>query len=407
MSKFGINSIKNCMRIICFIILTTILGFDGFSQEILSQPTSKFITRLPFKQYSGGVMIVNATFENVKDTLNFILDTGSGGISLDSATCKEFKIAVTASDTTITGIGGVHKVPFVFDKTLHFPNLTIPHLNFHVNDYSLLTSVYGEKIDGIIGYSFFNKYIVHINFDSTFIDVYSIGKMQYPDDGTMLNPLFTAIPIQWATIKDKNKYGFNFYFDTGAGLYLLLNEKFVQDSSILLRRRRPVLTQVEGMSGKSQMRLTIIKELKIGPYKFRNVPTYLYRDEYNVTNYPYVGGLIGNDLLRRFNLIINYAAREIHLTPNKNFSEAFDYTYTGLGMYFVNGEVVVEDIIPKSPAEKAGIAEGDVIVGVNNNLSNSIQAYKDILQSPNQTVTLLIRRQGKLKILTLYTLSIR
>jgi hypothetical protein len=395
------------MKFICFVILCLLIGFTAIGQEIFSQPEAKLITRFPFKQFSGGVMIINAQFDNVKDTLNFILDTGSGGISLDSSTCNEFKILTTASDTTITGIGGVRKVPFVFDKTLHFQGLSVPHLNFHVNDYSVLTSVYGQKIDGIIGYSFLSKYIVKVNFDSSFIEVFTQGKIEYPKKGTMLNPIFTALPIQWATLKDKKKLGYNFYLDTGAGLYLLLSEKFVKDSSILLSRRKPVLTQAEGMAGKSQMKLTVIKELKVGIYKFKHVPTYIYNDEYNVINYPYIGGLIGNDLLRRFNLIINYGAREIHLLPNSNFNEPFDYAYTGLGFYFIDGEIIVEDVILKSPADRAGFEVGDVIVGVNTNISNNIQVYKDILQTPNETIRVLINRKGKLKLLTLNTISIR
>jgi predicted aspartyl protease len=395
------------MKISCFILFAFLTGFNVVGQEILSQPSSKFITRFPFREFSGGVIVINAQFNNVKDTLNFILDTGSGGISLDSATCTEFNIATQASDTTITGIGGVRKVNFIFDKTIHFKGLSIPHLNFHINDYSLLSSVYGEKIDGIIGYSFFSKYIVKINFDSLFIDVYSLGKMDYPQKGTTLTPVFTALPIQWASLKDNTKQNFNFYIDTGAGLYLLLSEKFVNDSSILLKKRKPVITQAQGMAGKSQMKLTVIKEFKLGPYKFKNIPTYIYNDEYNVTNYPYIGGLIGNDLLRRFNLIINYAAREMHLLPNSNFKEPFDYAYTGLGIYFVDGVIVVEDIIATSPADRAGFKIGDEIIGVNSNLSNNIQAYKDILQTTNESIKILIRRKNVIKLLTLNTLSIR
>ena len=91
---------------------------DVQAQEILPQQEAKFITRFPFKQFSGGVMVLQAQFGNVPDTLNFILDTGSGGISLDSSTCAEFNIPLRPSDTTITGIGGIRKVSFAFDQTL-------------------------------------------------------------------------------------------------------------------------------------------------------------------------------------------------------------------------------------------------------------------------------------------------
>lgn len=389
-------------------ILITFLSFGlCHAQEILSQPEARFITRFPFKQYSGGVMVLQARFADIPDTLNFILDTGSGGISLDSMTCAEFNIPLQATDTTITGIGGIRKVAFSFDKKLHLPGLTVEHLNFHVNDYSVLTSVYGEKVDGIIGYSFFSRYIVKINFDSSMLEVYSPGNIEYPKGGTVLHPVFTALPIQWLTIRDKVKMGFNFYFDTGAGLCFLMSEQFAKDSGILLSRRKPVVTQAEGMGGKLQMRLTLIKELRVGPYHFHYVPTYLYTDLNNVTSYPYTGGLLGNDLLRRFNMIFNYPKREIHLLPNTHFDESFDYAYTGLGIYYVDGKILVEDVIKGSPADKAHFMVGDELISVGKNFSNNIQTYKNILQTPNEEIKVIVKRGNALLDLTIYTQSIR
>lgn len=395
------------MRKIFFIIFYLFTLARLQAQELLPQKEAKFITRFPFKQFSGGVMVIQACFGNVPDTLNFILDTGSGGISLDSSTCAEFNIKLKASDTTITGIGGIRKVAFAFDQSLSLPGLKIEHLNFHVNNYEVLTSVYGEKVDGIIGYSFFSRYIVKINFDSSIIEVYSPGRIDYPKSGYLMHPAFTNLPIQWLNIKDKKSLGFNFYIDTGAGLCLLLSEKFAKDSSILLSRRKPVVTQAEGMGGKLQMRLTLIKEVKVGPYKFKSVPTYLYKDNYNVTSYPFTGGLLGNDILRRFNMVINYPNREIHIIPNKHFNEEFDYAYTGLGIYYVEGRIMVEDVIAGSPADKANFKVNDQIIAVNRNFSQNMQAYKYILQKPYESIKVLVKRDGVLKELVINTVSIR
>ena len=386
-------------------IICTLSICDG--QELLAPlPQAVFITRFYFKQYSGGVIIVKAKLENLPDSLNFILDTGSGGISLDSTTCATYHLKPTPSDTTIRGMGGEHKVSFLFNKQLHFPGLTVSRLNFHINNYEVLSSVYGEKIDGIIGYSFFNKYIVKINFDSAYITVYRPGELNYPRGGTILRPSFTTLPIQNLTFKDKKKQDFNFYFDTGAGLCFLLSEQYAKDSSILLSKRKPFHTQAEGMGGRLQMRLTVVKMVQVGNYRFRNVPTYLFKDEFRVTSYPFVGGLLGNDLLRRFNLIINYPKKEIHLQPNTHFNEPFDYAYTGMAIYYNEGLIIVEDIIIGSPADKAGLKVDDVIIGVSNNFTNNIMAYKTILQSSNEKIKMTLRRNEVLMQVTIKPLSI-
>lgn len=362
------------------------------AQEYFSPPSSQLITNFPFRQYSGGVVMLRAKLDNYADSLNFILDTGSGGISLDSATVEYLHLPNEASERTIRGIAGLKKVRFANNHKLKFPGLTVDSLNFHINDYDILTSVYGEKIDGIIGYSFLSRYIVKLDYDTMRMFVYTKGTFKYPRGGYLFRPTLASIPITPARINDASDISSRFFFDTGAGLSLLLTDEFVGDSSIFSKKKKVYDTQAEGLGGKTYMRLTTVKDFRLGPYRFRRVPTYIFEDQYNVTNYPYLGGLIGNDLLRRFNVILNYDRREIFMTPNRHFREPFDYAYTGLGIYFINGQVTVTDVMKGSPADKAGFIEGDIIIAINNNMSRNIQSYRNLLQQPGEKLKFLVVR---------------
>ncbi len=379
---------------------TAIFGHKGLAQEN-SSPKATLITRFPFTILSGGIIIVPARLDNFPDTLNFILDTGSGGISLDSAVVEYLQLVKTPSERILRGIAMIRKVSYVTNRTLHLPNLDVEHLDFHINDYELLTSVYGVRIDGIMGYSFLNRYIVKVDYDKNMLEIWSPGTIKYPKGGLTLNPSISGIPVFNATISDGTAVAANFYFDSGAGLCILLSEAFEKDSSVLVKGKKVLITQAEGIGGKKSMRLTTVKEVKIGRYKFKKVPTHIFDDDYNVTSYPLLGGLIGNDLLRRFNLIINYNEREIHLKPNTHFRESFDYSYTGLGVYLVNGQIVIEDVLEGSPAEKAGLQPGDVLAGINTTIGGNIQSYKNMLQEVGAKLKLLIVRNGELLIVTL------
>ena len=396
-------------RALLLALLMPVLFFSGpglEAQEKFVAAPARLITSFPFTVFTGGVMLVRARIGDFPDTLNFILDTGSGGISLDSVTCIKLRLTPQASDKTILGIGGIRQVKFVYNTPLHLPGLTVDSMNFHVNDYDILSSVYGEKVDGIIGYSFFSKYIVHIDYDSLKVAVYSKGNYKYPKGGHLLKPIIASLPVQGATVRDAENISARFYFDTGAGLCLLLSSDFVSDSSLLDPRRKTYRTQAEGLGGKANMRLTVVKDLKIGPYKFRKVPTYIFDDDYNVTSYPNLGGLLGNDILRRFNVTLNYDRREIYLFPNSHYRDQFDYSYTGLSIYWVNGEIRVGDIMPGSPAEKAGLKEDDVIVSINNSINSNIQIYKNILQGIGDKVKIIVRRNGVVHMVTLRVSSI-
>jgi hypothetical protein len=375
-------------------IFMLLQGHLSFSQKASYKSSANFITKFPFRQLSGGVILVQAKFDSLHEPFNFILDTGSGAISLDSETTAEFKIPHVPSGRTINGIAGITEVDYIQHKKLILPGLTVDSLDFYINNYDILSSVYGEKIDGIIGYSFLSRYIVKINFDSLIVEVYTPGTIDYPPNGYLLHPLFTALPIQSLTIKDARAVTANFYMDTGAGLCFLISKEFEQDSFILKRRRKPVEIQVQGLGGKKQMMLTVIKEVQIGPYKFRRVPTNILDDEFNATSYPFLGGLIGNDILRRFNLILNYSKKEIHLLPNSHFKDDFDYSYTGVNMYYVDGKIISDEVIYKSPAYMGGLRQGDVIIAVNTNFSNDIGIYKNLMQVVGQKVTLLVSRNN-------------
>ena len=366
------------------------------AQEEFVEPPARFLTRFSFKQLYGGVVLLKGTYANSPDSLNFILDTGSGGISLDSATAKYLKVDQVPSDKTIRGIAGTRKVNFVYRQKLNLPGLTVDSLNFHINDYSILTNVYGERIDGIIGYSVLSRYIVALNYDSSEVTFYTKGYLKYPKGGYLLRPAITTLPVQLARIRDSKTITTRFLFDMGAGLCLMLSSDFMKDSAILSKKRKLYVKEAEGLGGKVDMLASVVREFKLGPYKFRNVPVYIFDDTYNVTSYPYLGGILGNDLLRRFNIILNYDRRDIYLKPNTHFNEQFDYAYTGIELYNVDGQIIIGDVAEGSPAEKSGLKEGDIVIGVNKTFDQNLSHYKAAFQLPGEKVKVVVRRNDKL-----------
>lgn len=379
------------MRLLLFVFGCLLAGIGRAQDDI---PPSKLLTSFKFEQLTGGIVILHATLDKLPDTLNFILDTGSGGISLDTLTAAYYKLPLEPSDRTVKGIGGIKNLHFYKNGTLHFKGLTVENLDFHINDYQILTEVYGIRIDGIIGFSFLRRYVVSLDFNTQNISVYTPGQYKYPKGGSFLKPSFANIPVTRHEISDVKTYNSNFYFDTGAGMCLMLSEQFVKDSAFLGFKRKVVSTQVEGLVGKITMGLSVIKQVKVAGFRFKKVPVHIYDDSVNVFGYPSLVGLLGSDLLRRFNIVLNYPDRVIHLTPNSHMRDPFDYSYTGMNYYFIDGKIVITEIQQGSPAEEAGIHPGDVIFAIDNNFSNSISQYKALLQHPGQKVKMIIFRNN-------------
>src|SRR5688572_14225645 len=128
---------------LCRLLGITIFAFQQVTaQEVFVPKPSKIITRFNFIQLTGGVVLLKAALDDHTDSLNFILDTGSGGISLDSTTVNDLQIPTKMSDRTIRGIAGIRTVKFAYNHSLKVPGLSVDSLNFHINDYELLSGVY-------------------------------------------------------------------------------------------------------------------------------------------------------------------------------------------------------------------------------------------------------------------------
>ena len=379
----------------CFSIFISLLsGMTVTAQEEFIEPPSRLLISVPFTQLTGGVIILQAKFGDFPDTLNFILDTGSSGISLDSTTAEYLQLKPIPTERTIRGIAGIRKVSFLYNQQLKFPGLTVDSLNFHINNYGILTAVYGERIDGIIGYSILSRFIFKLDYDSMRLSFHTKGTIRYPRGGYLLKPTISQLVAQPLRVRDEKTVNTRFIYDMGAGVCMLLSKDFITDSSFIDKRKKRWVKEGEGLGGKIDMELLVIKEVKLGPYRFRNVPVHIFDDENNVTSYPYMGGLIGNDILRRFNVILNYAKSDIYITPNSHYGEAFDYSYSGIELYLIDGLILIGDVAKGSPAEAAGLKEGDQVLAVNRNFSQNLNQYKIAMQTPNEKIKIIYRRDG-------------
>jgi len=75
-----------------------------------------------------------------------------------------------------------------------------------------------------------------------------------------------------------------------------------------------------------------------------------------------------------------------------------------LGVTFDPGNLVIKAVVPESPAEKAGLRAGDLVMGINGHdvTGKDAMVFKTILHETKegQRVAILIRRDGTYKNLT-------
>ncbi len=382
------------VKIACIIILF-FAQHNVYAQQKIPLRKVKPIISFPFKLTNGGVIVFDGFIADKTDTLHFIFDTGSGALSLDSSLVASYGIVSTQSERSIKGIGGIKKMQIVENIPLRIASLTMSNMRFYVADYTNIAAYYGINIAGIIGFELLAKYVVKVDYDALKIHLYPINAYKYGPGKTIMAEIGT-IPTIEAYVQDNNSNTGKYIFDSGGGMALMFAEEFNRDFNIIKPNRKKVKSFTEGFGGRSEVEISVIDKVNLYGHKFKNVPVYIYKDTVNVINYPTRKGIIGNDLLRKFNTIFNYTTGEIHITPNKSYFEPFDYGYTGLDLYLVDDKIYAGAVAEGSPAFEAGIQENDIVFGMNSNFSGNIDEYKALLEKYNTTIKVFLQRNGAL-----------
>jgi predicted metalloprotease with PDZ domain len=66
-------------------------------------------------------------------------------------------------------------------------------------------------------------------------------------------------------------------------------------------------------------------------------------------------------------------------------------------LYYVDGKILLGDVAKGSPAEAAGLKEGDEVIALNNNFTQNFNNYKYIIQSTTGKLKIIVMRNGELQ----------
>jgi C-terminal processing protease CtpA/Prc len=112
------------------------------------------------------------------------------------------------------------------------------------------------------------------------------------------------------------------------------------------------------------------------------------------------------DVLRRFNVTLDYSRKRVLLEKNAAFTSTFDYDASGL-RFAPQGEdlttLEVRRVLPRSPGAEAGFEPGDVILAVDGRPVGEItpQGVRRLFQKDGQQYALSILRRGEIRKLQL------
>ncbi len=426
---------KNIRYIFLFLLLTTSCLYVVFGNYNSDNEVQKKI-EVPFN-YNNGLIQLNVKLNGIP--LVFIYDTGAEHSILtnkDIAVIMNLKIVkeidvfgadllkkMTAYITEPVNIElfktkvikqylepeNTKKIRFTEDNYIEkteevkYFNKSEPILILEKDIFS--KEIFSGVVSGILGASFFNNMMVEIDYKREKLYLYPYNvypKMksykEIPAKFSGNKPVINTI----LKINEKNDTNTaNLLIDTGCSIPLMLLENV--DSKYKLPDKK-VQGQIGiGLGGDINGWIGLTNELLIEEFSFGNLITkFQDTDSFALNKSSLVrDGLIGNEILNRFTVLIDNINKKVYLKPNKDQKKPFVYDKSGLTV-FASGkdlnEIYVKYVIPGSPADIAGIKPEDRIIkiqGFSSKLWN-MQRISELLRKKNdKLIKLRIKRDGK------------
>jgi hypothetical protein len=365
--------------------------------------------KLPFKLINN--LIVIPIQINNSDTLNFILDTGlntsiicelSTGESLNLNYAREIQlqglgtgksleaIHTYGNEIDVSGIKGINQDYFVLLNNI-----------FH------LSNKLGFQIHGILSFNVFNSFIVEINYEHEEITFHDPGYFRYQKNtkNYVTLPLiihetkpYIHLKVQMA---DGSIIPIKVMFDTGASNSLWLDYNSIPDFMMPDGARTSFLGS--GLSGEVFGYLARFEKIYLDHFELEDVIVSL-PDSNSIVHA--IGldnrnGSIGAEIIRRFNIILDYPNELITLSRNSNFKDPFSYNMTGIELiapYPGTHYYTVSQVRENSPGERTGIHINDEIISINNQGANDLSMndiYKLFQSKEGKKLKIVVNRNGE------------
>lgn len=381
----------------------------GFSAPVQCQDLEiaghKSRIDLPFR-YENGFIVVPVVFEHWFP-LNFIFDTGAEHTILSRREITDLLQLEYRRRFTLIGSDLSREFYAYLVSGIDLQAGAILARNRSIlvleEDYLRFEDYTGVKIHGILGADFFRRFIVKIDYRRRVISLYDPSSYSSPGAAyvQVAAEFKKSKPYLYpeVVLRQGDTSTLKFLLDTGAALPLLINTD--SDPGLVLPERVIPSNLGAGLGGFLKGYKGRVPVLRMLPFEFSSVVTSYqerYLDQIDSTSLDQRNGIIGNEILRRFTVILDYIKEDVYLQPNKDYDDEFKVDRSGMLIIAFGPalrDYLIYSVLEGTPAEEAGLQTGDEILRINGvpvaflSLSGIIRRLQ---KAPGKRIRIVVKR---------------
>jgi len=365
---------------------------------------------IPF-EYVNNFMVVSVVFNGIFP-LKFIFDTGAENTILTQREITDLlrinyqrRFTVYGSDMSTELYAYLaNGIQLKIGNQLLLTDRSILVLE---EDYFRFAEYAGIEVQGILGADILRRFVVQINYQRKTITLHDPNHFDPPRSDR-----FLSYPIEYKRYKpymriptglpDNRVRSLKYLIDTGASLSMLLHAN--TDSMLTLPGKVITSNIGMGLGGFLQGYAGRIPWIQIEDYRIEQIVTYFQDVDPDIDSaiLNQRNGIIGNQLLERFVVILDYPREKIYLAPTERYNQRFLFDRSGLNLAATGVNLrtfVIVSVTPGSPAAEAGLLPGDEIRGINGigyGLIDLEGLLRKLRAKPGRLVKLKIRRNDKI-----------
>jgi len=270
----------------------------------LLAPAAPAASRVPFVWTPGQIEIAVRVGEA---PATFLLDTGSEFSVVSSRLAAQLGLQTSQE----------HGRAFADDIEIDVGGVRLPHQRVMVmpfDDYYAR----GREIDGLIGYDLFARFTVCIDFRARALTIWQPSAFRTPKAVIQVPITFAGrLPVVDALLlqSDRAKWPVQLMLDTGASQGIILRYPFANDHGLLDLAGQTDTTAPSLVDGELRLREVPIEQVQLAAWTFDRPPVLAHAEPRGSGGYTATDGLIGNALLSRFTLFVDYPRKRLLLQP--------------------------------------------------------------------------------------------